>query len=82
VQIHECKPVFQVAVIDTDFPTNPQEFQEIQGQDTNWRVGVGGITKEQVLLIGAVHVSQGSWQPILQLNRYVMPRYQHLPGLP
>jgi len=58
------------------------EAQEIQGQDANWRVGAGGITKEQVILIGAVHVSQGSWQPILQLNRYVMPRYQHLPGLP
>ncbi|KAH9955294.1 hypothetical protein BC827DRAFT_1141722 [Russula dissimulans] len=58
------------------------EAQEIQGQDANWRVGVGEITKDQVILIGAVHASQGSWQPILQLNRYVMPRYQHLPGLP
>ena len=36
--------------------------------------------KDQVILIGVVHVSQGSWQPILQLNRFVVPRRQHIPG--
>jgi hypothetical protein len=30
----------------------------------------GEITKEDVIVIGIVHVLQGSWQPILQLNRY------------
>lgn len=59
-----------------------QEAESLEGQDPNWRVGVGGITKEQVILVGAVHVSQGSWQPILQLNRYVVPRRQQIPGLP
>jgi hypothetical protein len=59
-----------------------QEAERLEGQDPNWRVGAGGITKEQVILIGVVHVSQGSWQPILQLNRYVVPRCQHIPGLP
>jgi hypothetical protein len=44
------------------------------GQFPNWRVGSGGITKEQVILIGVIHVSQGSWQPILQIDHYVMPR--------
>ena len=58
-----------------------QEAQRLQGQDPNWRVIAGEITKEQVILIGIVHVSQGSWQPILQLNRYVVPRCQHIPGL-
>jgi len=58
------------------------EAAGLHGQEPNWRIGNGGITKEQVMLIGAVHVSQGSWQPILQLNRFVMPRRQHLPGLP
>jgi len=59
-----------------------QEVERLEGQDPNWRIGAGGITKEQVILIGVVHVSQGSWQPILQLNRYVVPRCQHFPGLP
>ncbi|KAI0299329.1 hypothetical protein BC826DRAFT_906439 [Russula brevipes] len=51
--------------------------QRPHGQVPNWRVGDGdgGITKEQVILIGAVNVSQGSWQAILQINRYVMPRH-------
>ncbi|KAH9980588.1 hypothetical protein BJV74DRAFT_779394 [Russula compacta] len=53
------------------------DAQRLQGHDPNWWIGNGGITKDQVILIGAVHVSQGSWQPILQLNRYVMPRYSH-----
>ena len=53
-------------------------------EEPNWRIGggLGGITKEQVLLIGAVHVTYGSLQPILQLNRYVFPRCQRLSGLP
>jgi hypothetical protein len=54
--------------------------QRLCGQVPNWRVGDGdgGITKEQVILIGAVNVSQGSWQVILQINRYVMPRHPYL----
>lgn len=59
-----------------------QEAGRHGGQDPNWQVGAGGITKDQVILVGVVHVSQGSWQPILQLNRYVVPRRQHIPGLP
>jgi hypothetical protein len=60
-----------------------QEAQQHEGQDPNWRVGArGGITKEDVILIGVVHVSQGSWQPILQLNRYVVPRCQRIHGFP
>ncbi|KAH9955296.1 hypothetical protein BC827DRAFT_1141698 [Russula dissimulans] len=57
------------------------EAQKTHCREPNWLVGIGGITVEQVILIGAIHVSQGSWQPILQLNRYVVPRRQHLPGL-
>jgi hypothetical protein len=57
-----------------------QEAERLQGQNPNWRIGAGGITKEDVILVGIVHVSQGSWQPILQLNRYVVPRC-HIPEL-
>jgi len=59
-----------------------EEAHRLPCQEPNWRIGGGGITKEQVILIGAVHVTQGSWQPILQLNRYVCPRCQRLSGLP
>ncbi|KAI0249605.1 hypothetical protein BJV78DRAFT_1129465 [Lactifluus subvellereus] len=45
-------------------------------RDPAWQVGgTNGIKKDHVILIGLVHVSQGSWQPILQLDRYnILPR--------
>ncbi|KAH9170715.1 hypothetical protein EDB89DRAFT_1248870 [Lactarius sanguifluus] len=49
-----------------------EEQSRVHGGDPRWRIGPGGITRDHVILIGAVHVSQGSWQPILQLNRYVI----------
>ena len=40
--------------------------------DGRWQIGMhGGITQEEVKIIGAIHVSAGSWMPILQLTRYV-----------
>lgn len=49
-----------------------EEHTRVHGGDPRWSIGPGGITKDHVILIGVVHVSQGSWQPILQLNRYVI----------
>jgi len=34
---------------------------------SKWIVGHGGISANEVVLIGIVHVSAGSWMPILQL---------------
>ncbi|KAI0260365.1 hypothetical protein BC834DRAFT_900958 [Gloeopeniophorella convolvens] len=34
-------------------------------------IGIGGITQRDVRIIGAVHVSAGSWMPIIQLTKYV-----------
>jgi len=38
-----------------------------------WRIrpGHGGIQPSHIMIIGAVHVSAGSWMPIMQLNRYI-----------
>ena len=36
-----------------------------------WSVGQGGITANDIMLVGLIHATEGSWQPILQLNRYV-----------
>ncbi|KZV68973.1 hypothetical protein PENSPDRAFT_500876 [Peniophora sp. CONT] len=33
-----------------------------------WRVGPGAITKDKLYIVGLVHVSAGTWQPILQLK--------------
>lgn len=92
-QVHGCKPLPPTSwEFSSSFKNPPflmpnifsesnwcglQDAQRLQGHDPSWWIGNGGITKDQVILIGAVHVSQGSWQPILQLNRYVMPRYSH-----
>ncbi len=41
--------------------------------DPRWQIGMhGGITQEEVKVIGAIHVSAGSWMPIIQLTRYVV----------
>ncbi|KAN0131007.1 hypothetical protein V8E53_011140 [Lactarius tabidus] len=37
-----------------------------------WQIGPGGIHRGDIVIIGAVHVSAGSWMPILQLNRYIV----------
>ena len=40
--------------------------------DANWRIGVHDITQRHVKIIGAIHVSAGSWMPIIQLTEYVL----------
>ena len=42
-----------------------------QGREARWRIGPGAITRDDVIIVGVIHVSQGNWQPILQLRRYV-----------
>ncbi|KAH8994081.1 hypothetical protein EDB92DRAFT_1796015, partial [Lactarius akahatsu] len=37
-----------------------------------WVIGPYGIQRSDIIVIGAIHVSAGSWMPILQLNRYVL----------
>jgi len=41
--------------------------------DRRWQIGIvpEGITADEVKIIGAIHVSAGSWMPIIQLTRYV-----------
>ncbi|KAH9980585.1 hypothetical protein BJV74DRAFT_887741 [Russula compacta] len=46
-------------------------------QYPDWRVGIGGIVNNDIVLIGLIHVSQGSWQPILQHTRYVFSGSSH-----
>ena len=41
--------------------------------DPRWQIGgMDGITQDHVKIIGAIHVSAGSWMPIIQLTRYVI----------
>ncbi|KAI9443117.1 hypothetical protein H4582DRAFT_1808592 [Lactarius indigo] len=37
-----------------------------------WRIGPGSIQCSDIIIIGAIHVSAGSWMPIMQLNRYII----------
>ncbi|KAN0132265.1 hypothetical protein V8E53_010031 [Lactarius tabidus] len=54
------------------FMTNVAMAQAYNSDDPRWFIGPGGITPDDVVLIGAVHVSRGSWMPILQLSRFVL----------
>lgn len=39
---------------------------------SEWRIGVGGITRGDVVLIGLVEVYKGLWMPVLQLCRHII----------
>ncbi len=39
------------------------------GAELQWAVGPGKIDVDDLLLVSMVHVSMGSWQANLQLNR-------------
>ncbi|KAI0264564.1 hypothetical protein BGY98DRAFT_1103404 [Russula aff. rugulosa BPL654] len=43
-------------------------YEEGYKGDPNWRIGIRDITQRHVKIIGAVHVSAGSWMPIVQLT--------------
>ena len=49
--------------------------QNLQPDNANlqpeWWIGGKGIKPIQIVIIGAIQVSSGSWMPILQLDRYV-----------
>lgn len=40
--------------------------------DPKWHIGETGIRPVDIVIIGAVHVSAGTWMPILQLNRFIL----------
>jgi len=48
------------------------ECEGVPVPPSNWMVGQGNITYDEVMLIGIVHVSEGSCLPILQLTRRVV----------
>ncbi|KAF8498670.1 hypothetical protein F5888DRAFT_1690907 [Russula emetica] len=46
--------------------------ERVPVQHSKWMVGHGNITSDEVMLIGIVQVSEGSWMPILQLMTRVV----------
>jgi hypothetical protein len=40
-----------------------------------WKLGDDdGIRLDEITIIGLLHISKGTWMPILQLTRHVIPR--------
>jgi hypothetical protein len=54
----------QVCEVDSECNDERREQWQI-------RPGPGGIQGSDIIIIGAVHISAGSWMPIMQLNRYI-----------
>jgi len=51
---------------------DPDTFNE------RWKLGDDdGIHPEEITIIGLLHVSRGTWMPILQLSRHIMPRWDY-----
>ncbi|KAI9441285.1 hypothetical protein H4582DRAFT_2073489 [Lactarius indigo] len=48
-----------------------EAVSEVHQGEPRWRIGFNGITRNDVILVGVVHVSSGSWMPIIQLNRHL-----------
>jgi len=44
----------------------------LDGRRNRWRIGPGGIEGSDIVIIGVIQVSAGSWMPILQLSRYIL----------
>lgn len=57
-------PCFTLKVCELD-----SESEDVRREQ--WRIGPGGIQRRDITLIGAIHVSAGTWMPIMQLNRYI-----------
>ncbi|KAI0060993.1 hypothetical protein BV25DRAFT_821259 [Artomyces pyxidatus] len=50
-----------------------QEYSTLHNQSyPQWAVHAGGITRNEVLIIGVIQVSAGSWMPILQISRHIL----------
>ncbi|KAI9465594.1 hypothetical protein BJY52DRAFT_594062 [Lactarius psammicola] len=47
------------------------QAKKVGDQRKLWRIGSDGIQRSDIIIIGAVHVSAGSWMPIMQVNRYI-----------
>ncbi|KAI9464619.1 hypothetical protein BJY52DRAFT_831821 [Lactarius psammicola] len=54
------------------FLNSPVSKEMLSPSEQRWRIGPDGINRASIRVIGAVHVSAGSWMPILQLNSYVI----------
>ena len=51
---------------------DPDTFNE------RWKLGDDdGIHPDEITIIGLLHVSRGTWMPILQLSRHIMPRWDY-----
>jgi len=37
----------------------------------HWHIGETGIQPHEIVIIGAIQASSGSWMPLMQLTRYV-----------
>ncbi|KAH9173763.1 hypothetical protein EDB89DRAFT_1849715, partial [Lactarius sanguifluus] len=69
----------QVAIRDETSKRNPitiSRFAQHIGRSVDaflkWQIGLSCIQRSNIIVIGAIHVSAGSWMPILQLNRYIL----------
>jgi len=69
------KVEFRLATIE-DLGTDAHVLQNCKrdaGCPTpKWHIGETGIKPSDIVIIGAVHVSAGTWMPILQLNRFII----------
>ena len=46
-----------------------------------WRVGMEGVTRHNVEIVGAVQVSAGRWMPILQIFTWDPSPFHYYPRL-
>ncbi|KAF8274597.1 hypothetical protein EI94DRAFT_1825553 [Lactarius quietus] len=58
--------------VDAFLKTRQPVLGTSDNRHEKWRIGPRGIQPSDIIVIGAIHVSAGSWMPILQLNRYIL----------
>jgi len=58
--------------VDAFIQTHELDHGSSDERREQWQIGPGGIRREEVVIIGAINDSAGSWMPIMQLSRYII----------
>jgi hypothetical protein len=58
--------------VDAFLKTCQPDPECLDPRRSRWRIGQGGIEGSDIMIIGVIQVSAGSWMPIMQLSRYIL----------
>jgi hypothetical protein len=67
-----------LAIFFLFYPQGEEKKRDPKTFTERWKLGEGGIQLDEINLIGLLQISRGTWLPILQLARHIIPRWDWL----